>query len=174
MWWVRSVPHHNIWGDSVTCPYCEHGETKVVDSRVAGKGAIRRRRECLLCSQRFTTFERIEETPLFVVKRDGSRQPFDRSKLMAGLVRACTKRPVSLEQVERAVAMIESRLRNGIREEVGSQAIGDEALVVLRDLDRVAYVRFASVYRDFQDVEEFEQELDRLEETQANARSVIG
>jgi transcriptional repressor NrdR len=158
----------------VTCPYCEHGETKVVDSRVAGKGAIRRRRECLLCSQRFTTFERIEETPLFVVKRDGSRQPFDRSKLMAGLVRACTKRPVSLEQVERAVAMIESRLRNGIREEIDSQAIGDEALVVLRDLDRVAYVRFASVYRDFQDVEEFEQELDRLEETQANARSVIG
>lgn len=158
----------------MTCPYCEHGETKVVDSRVAGKGAIRRRRECLLCSQRFTTFERIEETPLFVVKRDGSRQPFDRSKLMAGLVRACTKRPVSLEQVERAVAMIESRLRNGIREEVGSQAIGEEALAVLRDLDRVAYVRFASVYRDFQDVEEFEQELDRLEETQANARSVIG
>jgi transcriptional repressor NrdR len=158
----------------VTCPYCEHGETKVVDSRVAGKGAIRRRRECLLCSQRFTTFERIEETPLFVVKRDGSRQPFDRSKLMAGLVRACTKRPVSLEQVERAVAMIESRLRNGIREEVDSQAIGEEALAVLRDLDRVAYVRFASVYRDFQDVEEFEQELDRLEEAQANARSVIG
>ena len=158
----------------MTCPYCEHGETKVVDSRVAGKGAIRRRRECLLCSQRFTTFERIEETPLFVVKRDGSRQPFDRSKVMAGLVRACTKRPVSLEQVERAVAMIESRLRNGIREEVGSQAIGEEALAVLRDLDRVAYVRFASVYRDFQDVEEFEQELDRLEESQANARSVIG
>jgi transcriptional repressor NrdR len=158
----------------VTCPYCEHGETKVVDSRVAGKGAIRRRRECLLCSQRFTTFERIEETPLFVVKRDGSRQPFDRSKVMAGLVRACTKRPVSLEQVERAVAMIESRLRNGIREEVESQAIGEQALAVLRDLDRVAYVRFASVYRDFQDVEEFEQELDRLEETQANARSVIG
>jgi transcriptional repressor NrdR len=158
----------------VTCPYCEHGETKVVDSRVAGKGAIRRRRECLLCSQRFTTFERIEETPLFVVKRDGSRQPFDRSKLMAGLVRACTKRPVSIEQIERAVAVIESRLRNGIREEVESQAIGEEALAVLRDLDRVAYVRFASVYRDFQDVEEFEQELDRLEESQANARSVIG
>ena len=158
----------------MTCPYCEHGETKVVDSRVAGKGAIRRRRECLLCSQRFTTFERTEETPLYVVKRDGSRQPFDRSKLMAGLVRACTKRPVSLEQVERAVAMIESRLRNGIREEVESQAIGEEALAVLRDLDRVAYVRFASVYRDFQDVEEFERELDRLEQTQANARSVIG
>ncbi|HEY0387233.1 MAG TPA: transcriptional regulator NrdR [Gaiellales bacterium] len=170
---MRSVPHHNIWGN-VICPYCEHGETKVVDSRVAGKGAIRRRRECLLCEQRFTTFERIEETPLFVVKRDGSRQPFDRSKLMAGLVRACTKRPVSLEQVERAVATIEARLRNGIREEVESPRIGDEALAVLRDLDPVAYVRFASVYRDFQDVEEFERELDRLEDAQANARSVIG
>jgi transcriptional repressor NrdR len=158
----------------VNCLYCEHGETKVVDSRVAGKGAIRRRRECLLCSQRFTTFERIEETPLFVVKRDGSRQPFDRSKLMAGLVRACTKRPVSLEQIERAVGMIEARLRNGIREEVAAPAIGEEALAVLRDLDRVAYVRFASVYRDFQDVEEFERELDRLEEAQANTSSVIG
>jgi transcriptional repressor NrdR len=158
----------------VNCLYCEHGETKVVDSRVAGKGAIRRRRECLLCSQRFTTFERIEESPLFVVKRDGSRQPFDRSKLMAGLVRACTKRPVSLEQIERAVGMIEARLRNGIREEVAAPAIGEEALAVLRDLDRVAYVRFASVYRDFQDVEEFERELDRLEEAQANTSSVIG
>jgi transcriptional repressor NrdR len=158
----------------VNCLYCEHGETKVVDSRVAGKGAVRRRRECLLCSQRFTTFERIEESPLFVVKRDGSRQPFDRSKLMAGLVRACTKRPVSLEQIERAVGMIEARLRNGIREEVAAPAIGEEALAVLRDLDRVAYVRFASVYRDFQDVEEFERELDRLEEAQANTSSVIG
>jgi transcriptional repressor NrdR len=146
----------------------------VVDSRVAGKGAVRRRRECLLCSERFTPFERIEESPLFVVKRDGSRQPFDRSKLMAGLVRACTKRPVSLEQIERAVGMIEARLRNGIREEVAAPAIGEEALAVLRDLDRVAYVRFASVYRDFQDVEEFERELDRLEEAQANTSSVIG
>jgi len=137
----------------------------VVDSRVAGKGAIRRRRECLLCVQRFTTFERIEETPLFVVKRDGTRQPFDRSKLMAGLVRACTKRPVSIEQIERTAATIESGLRNGIREEVSSQDIGDEALAVLHDLDAVAYVRFASVYRDFQDVEEFEQELARMEES---------
>lgn len=158
----------------MNCLYCEHGETKVVDSRVAGKGTIRRRRECLLCSQRFTTFERIEESPLFVVKRDGSRQPFDRSKLRAGLVRACTKRPVSLEEIERAVGMIEARLRNGIREEVDAPAIGEEALAVLRDLDRVAYVRFASVYRDFQDVEEFERELDRLEEARANTSSLIG
>ena len=97
----------------------------MVDSRVAGKGTIRRRRECLLCAQRFTTFERTEESPLFVVKRDGSRQPFDRGKLMAGLVRACTKRPLSLEQIEGAAATVEARLRNGIREEVPSQAIGD-------------------------------------------------
>ena len=156
------------------CPYCEHGETKVVDSRVAGRGAIRRRRECLLCAQRFTTFERTEETALFVVKRDGSRQPFDRAKLMAGLVRACTKRPVSAEQIEAAAAAIEAQLRNGIREEVPSHAIGDEALAVLRETDAVAYVRFASVYRDFQDVDEFEQELHRMERTQANTRSVIG
>ena len=97
----------------------------MVDSRVAGKGTIRRRRECLLCAQRFTTFERTEESPLFVVKRDGSRQPFDRGKLMAGLVRACTKRPLSLEQIEGAAATVEARLRNGIREEVPSQAIGE-------------------------------------------------
>ena len=86
----------------MNCPFCEHGETKVVDSRVAGRGAIRRRRECLICSQRFTTFERVEETPLYVVKRDGLRQPFDRAKLLAGLTRACVKRPVSLEQIEQA------------------------------------------------------------------------
>jgi transcriptional repressor NrdR len=147
----------------MNCPFCEHGETKVVDSRVAGKGAIRRRRECLLCVQRFTTFERIEESALFVVKKDGSRQPFDRAKLMAGLVRACTKRPVSLEELERVATTIEASLRNGVRDEVASQAIGDEALAVLHDLDKVAYVRFASIYRDFQDVEEFEQELARLE-----------
>src|SRR5436305_13307396 len=122
---------------AMNCPYCEHGETKVVDSRVAGKGAIRRRRECLLCQQRFTTFERTEESPLFVIKRDGSRQPFDRAKLMAGLVRACTKRPISLEQLERAATTIESGLRNGVRDAVPSHAIGDEALAGLHDLDRV-------------------------------------
>jgi transcriptional repressor NrdR len=147
----------------VNCPFCEHGETKVVDSRVAGRGAIRRRRECLVCSQRFTTFERTEEAPLLVVKRDGARQPFDRRKLMDGLVRACVKRPVALEEVERAAVTIEARLRNGVRDEVASSQIGEEALTVLRDLDRVAYVRFASVYRDFQSVAEFERELARLE-----------
>ena len=147
----------------MNCPFCEHGETKVIDSRVAGGGAIRRRRECLLCTQRFTTFERVEEAPLVVVKRDGSRQPFDRRKLLAGLTRACTKRPISTAQIEHAAADIETRLRNGVREEVASSQIGERALEVLRELDRVAYVRFASVYRDFQDAEEFTQELERLE-----------
>jgi transcriptional repressor NrdR len=147
----------------VNCPFCEHGETKVVDSRVAGKGAIRRRRECLICTQRFTTFERVEQTPLYVIKRDGSRQPFDRVKLLAGLTRACVKRPVSIEQIEHAAVTIEAGLRNGVRDEVEASRIGEETLKVLRNLDRVAYVRFASVYRDFQDVDEFKRELAKLE-----------
>jgi transcriptional repressor NrdR len=145
------------------CPYCEHGETKVVDTRVAGEGAIRRRRECMLCGQRMTTFERVEQAPLHVVKRDGSRQPFDRQKLLAGLLRACVKRPVPVAEIERAAVRIEAGLRNGVGDEVDAPRIGDEALRVLRELDRVAYVRFASVYRDFQDVEEFERELALLE-----------
>ena len=156
----------------MNCPFCEHGETKVVDSRVAGQGAIRRRRECLVCCQRFTTFERVEESPLYVIKRDGSRQPFDRGKLLAGLARACAKRPVSVEQVERAAVTIEATLRNGVRDEVDARRIGEEALRVLRDLDRVAYVRFASVYRDFQDVDEFKRELVRLEGRRKPARQV--
>jgi transcriptional repressor NrdR len=156
----------------MNCPFCEHGETKVVDSRVAGRGAIRRRRECLVCSQRFTTFERVEETPLYVVKRDGSRQPFDRGKLLAGLARACVKRPVPMEQVERAAVTIEAGLRNGVRDEVDARRIGEEALKVLRELDRVAYVRFASVYRDFQDVDEFKRELVRLEGRRKPAKQV--
>ena len=155
----------------MNCPFCEHGETKVVDSRVAGAGTIRRRRECLVCQQRFTTFERMEETPLHVVKRDGSRQPFDRTKLLAGLTRACVKRPVPLEQIEHAAVTIEAGLRNGVRDEVDSTAIGEQALRVLRDLDRVAYVRFASVYRDFQDVDEFERELEKLEQPKPKRRS---
>jgi transcriptional repressor NrdR len=156
----------------VNCPFCEHGETKVVDSRVAGKGAIRRRRECLICSQRFTTFERVEQSPLHVIKRDGARQPFDRAKLLAGLTRACVKRPVSLEQIERAAVTIEASLRNGVGDEVEASQIGEEALKVLRDLDRVAYVRFASVYRDFQDVDEFERELAKLEGRKKRSRNV--
>jgi transcriptional repressor NrdR len=111
-----------------------------------------------------TTFERVEQAPLHVVKRDGARQPFDSQKLLAGLVRACVKRPVPLAEIERAAVRIEAELRNGVGDEVGSSAIGEEALRVLRDLDLVAYVRFASVYRDFQDVEEFERELELLDD----------
>jgi transcriptional repressor NrdR len=147
----------------VNCPFCEHGETKVVDSRATGAAAIRRRRECLLCGQRFTTFERLEEATLAVVKRDGTRQPFDRRKLLGGLVRACAKRPIATAQIEAAAAEIEARLRNGVRDEVEASRIGEEALAVLRLLDGVAYVRFASVYRDFQTVDEFTRELERLE-----------
>ena len=148
----------------MNCPFCEHGETKVVDSRVAGKGAIRRRRECLLCAQRFTTFERIEETPLFVVKRDGSRQPFDRGQA-AGRPGARLHQAAGVARADRAGAATRSRraCETGSATRSTSQAIGDEALAVLHDLDRVAYVRFASVYRDFQDVEEFERELARME-----------
>jgi len=108
----------------MNCPYCEHGETKVIDTRVAGKGAIRRRRECLLCGQRMTTFERVEQAALHVVKRDGTRQPFDRSKLMAGLTRACVKRPVPLAQIEQAAVRIEADLRNGVGDEVEARQIG--------------------------------------------------
>jgi transcriptional repressor NrdR len=156
----------------MNCPYCEHGETKVVDTRVAGKGAIRRRRECLLCGQRMTTFERVEHAALLVVKRDGTRQPFDRQKLMAGLTRACVKRPVPLAQIEQAAVRIEADLRNGVGDEVEARQIGEQALRVLRDLDRVAYVRFASVYRDFQDVDEFERELALLEGRKKPAKRV--
>ena len=156
----------------MNCPYCEHGETKVVDTRVAGKGAIRRRRECLLCGQRMTTFERVEQAPLHVVKRDGTRQPFDRAKLMAGLTRACVKRPVPLAQIEQAAVRIEAEPAKRRRRRGRGAPIGEEALRVLRDLDRVAYVRFASVYRDFQDVDEFERELALLEGRKKPANAV--
>src|SRR4029079_17732472 len=111
----------------MNCPYCEHGETKVVDSRVAGKGAIRRRRECLLCGQRMTTFERVEHAPLHVVKRDGTRQPFDSQKLLAGLVRACVKRPIPLAEIERAAVRIQAQIRNGGRDEGAAPATSDKA-----------------------------------------------
>src|SRR4029079_14626698 len=127
----------------MNCPYCEHGETKVVDTRVAGKGAIRRRRECLLCGQRMTTFERVEQAGLHVVKRNGTRQPFDRAKLMAGLTRACGKRPVPLADIEQAAVRIEADLRNGVGDEVEARRIGDEALPALRRVSQAANTRLA-------------------------------
>jgi transcriptional repressor NrdR len=146
------------------CPFCDNPEHRVVESRVADtKDAIRRRRECQQCGRRFTTYERCEEMPLVVVKSSGERQPFDRGKLLEGLQRACHKRQVSTASLEMAVRDIEAELRNRLRQEASSSQIGELALRRLKEIDPVAYVRFASVYRAFADVEEFEDELARLE-----------
>jgi len=145
------------------CPFCGHDDTKVVDSRMSeSQDAIRRRRECLSCGERFTTYERREETPLMVIKKDGTSEPFDRGKLLRGLMVATTKRNVSVEQLEALITDVESDLHNSFRSEVGSRQVGDMVLLRLRDLDRVAYVRFASVYKEFQDLDEFTSELKAL------------
>lgn len=148
---------------SVKCPFCDSTEIKVVDSRdTESRDAIRRRRECLICQRRFTTYERIEETPLTVIKSGGEREVFSHAKLMAGLLRACEKRPIDTDTLEGVVEEIESELRNEFKVEVPSAEIGERALAKLKVLDKVAYVRFASVYRQFEDVEEFQRELSRL------------
>ncbi len=145
------------------CPYCEHEDTRVIDSRLSeGKDAIRRRRECLECGKRFTTYERREPLRLMVIKRDGTREPFERAKLHAGLAKACAKRPVSEEEIECMVEEVEAELRERRRHEVTSRRLGDMALVRLRKLDMVAYLRFASVYRQYTDVDQFRSELMRL------------
>jgi transcriptional repressor NrdR len=142
------------------CPFCGHDETKVVDSRVSeSQDAIRRRRECLSCQQRFTTYERREEMPLMVVKKDGTAEPFDRGKLLRGLIVATAKRNVPVEQLEILINDIESELHNSFRYEVPSKQLGDMVLKRLRDMDKVAYIRFASVYKSFQDLDEFTSEL---------------
>jgi transcriptional repressor NrdR len=146
------------------CPTCGDGETRVLESRVSDAGeAIRRRRECLDCHARFTTFERLEQSALWVVKRDGTRQPFERSKLLRGLERACVKRPVALESIEGVVAAVEAGFRSDGLSEVPSEAIGEAALLHLRELDGVAYIRFASVYRSFETPDEFQNELESLD-----------
>jgi transcriptional repressor NrdR len=148
----------------VICLTCADGETRVLESRMSDAGeAIRRRRECLVCHARFTTFERYEQSALWVVKRDGSRQPFEHAKLLRGLERACVKRPVALETVERIVAAVEAGFRCDGLSEVPSEAIGEAALLHLRDLDGVAYIRFASVYRSFETTGEFQRELESLD-----------
>lgn len=145
------------------CPFCGHDETKVVDSRVSeSQDAIRRRRECLACEQRFTTYERREEMPLMVVKRDGSMEPFDRGKLMRGLVVATAKRNVPTERLEALIDDIETELHNTFRYELPAKVLGDMVLKRLLALDKVAYIRFASVYKSFQDLDEFYQELSDL------------
>ncbi|MCI7085736.1 MAG: transcriptional regulator NrdR [bacterium] len=145
------------------CPYCGFEESKVIDSRSADDGErIRRRRECLKCGKRFTTHEVIESVPLVVIKRDKSRESFDRNKLMGGLFRACEKRPVSVSQIEEMVNSIESKLQSGLDREVTSQTIGEYAMEELKSVDEVAYVRFASVYRQFKDINTFMEELNKL------------
>ena len=147
----------------VQCPYCDNEDTRVIDSRLSeGKDAIRRRRECLTCEKRFTTYERREPLRLMVLKRDGSREGFDRLKLQAGLAKACVKRQVSEEEIEFMVDEIEADLRERRRHEVTSRRLGDMALARLRKTDMVSYLRFASVYRQYTDVDQFRSELVRL------------
>ena len=145
------------------CPYCGFEESKVIDSRPADEGErIRRRCECLKCSKRFTTHEVIETVPIIVVKRDKSREVFDRNKLTAGLLRACEKRPVSIDQIEGMVDNIETQLQQSLDREVTSMAIGELTMEQLKNVDEVAYVRFASVYRQFKDINTFMEELNKL------------
>ena len=145
------------------CPFCGYSDSKVIDSRPAEEGAtIRRRRECLACQKRFTTYEIIERLPLVVIKRDGSRQSFDKIKLINGMVRACEKRPVSLSQLEAIADEIEQELQSGLEREVRTVDIGEMVMARLKDVDEVAYVRFASVYRSFKDINTFMEELSKL------------
>lgn len=151
------------------CPYCSFDESKVIDSRPTDEGErIRRRRECLRCGKRFTTYEVIETVPVVVIKKDKSREAFDRNKLLNGLLRACEKRPVSLATLEEVVDEIEANLQNSLDREVPSSLIGTYAMDKLREIDEVAYVRFASVYRQFKDINSFMEELSRIKSAKEN------
>lgn len=145
------------------CPFCDYTESKVIDSRPTDEGeAIRRRRECLQCGKRFTTYEKIETIPLMVIKKDGSRQMFDREKLLNGIMRACEKRPVKMSDMEHIVNEIETATQNMLEREISSQKIGEMVMERLPAIDEVAYVRFASVYRQFKDLNTFIEEVNRL------------
>ena len=151
------------------CPFCEFHDSKVIDSRAAEEGnSIRRRRECLQCAKRFTTYEMVEDLPLRVVKKDGRRMAFDRSKILNGLMKACEKRPISLEVLEETADKVEKELRNSMEREIPSRLIGEVLMKHLKNLDHVAYVRFASVYREFTDIDNFMQELEALKDNAAN------
>lgn len=145
------------------CPYCQNIDTKVIETRISdSNGSIRRRRMCGKCSKRFTTFERIENTPIAVIKKDNTRQPFDRNKILSGLIRACIKRNISTAMLENIVDEIESEIRNFHSNEISTKEIGDLVLKKLRDLDKVAYIRFASVYKQFDSIKQFTSELSEL------------
>ena len=144
------------------CPYCGFSESKVVDSRPADEGSIRRRRECLQCERRFTTYETVESLPMVVIKKDGSRQTFDRSKVLRGIQRSCEKRPVPVADMERMVLEIEQELQNKLEREISTELVGEMVMDKLKKADEVAYVRFASVYRQFKDINTFMSELNKL------------
>jgi transcriptional repressor NrdR len=149
------------------CPFCQHADTKVIDSRLGKEGnIIRRRRECIVCERRFTTFERVEETLPLVIKKDGRREMFDRQKIIAGIQRACEKRSISIETIEKIVDGLELRFQEGAEKEIDTWRIGEAVMQALQGIDQVAYVRFASVYREFKDISEFMNELkDLLKQT---------
>lgn len=150
-------------GIKMKCPYCNYAESRVIDSRPAEEGAtIRRRRECLSCQKRFTTYEIMERLPLLVIKKDGSRQSFDRMKLLNGMVKACEKRPVPMSTLEDVANSIEQELQNSLEREISTKEIGELVMKALKMIDEVAYVRFASVYRQFKDINTFMNELNNL------------
>ncbi len=152
------------------CPFCGHLEDKVVDSRESREGdAIRRRRECLACTRRFTSYERVEEMPVLIVKKDGRREPFDAQKLLRGMMAACQKRPVTLTQLEQAAGDIQARLLDQPDREISSRSLGDLVMDALKQLDSVAYVRFASIYRDFKDLPDFVKALEGMMAGQGHA-----
>lgn len=145
------------------CPYCSFEEDKVIDSRPTDEGAtIRRRRECLNCHKRYTTYEKVESLPIMVIKKDGTRQPYEREKVRKGILRACEKRNISMDQIESLLDTIEAQISNSLEREVTSEFIGELVMDKLRELDEVAYVRFASVYRQFKDINTFMNELNKL------------
>ncbi len=145
------------------CPYCGFVEDKVIDSRPTDEGySIRRRRECVKCAKRFTTYEKVESLPLMVVKKDKTRQPFDREKILSGLLHACEKRPISIDQLEKLVNEVEAKILNTLKREITTHEIGELVMTSLKELDEVAYVRFASVYRQFKDLNTFMEELSKL------------
>ena len=144
------------------CPFCAYTESKVVDSRPTEEGSIRRRRECLSCGGRFTTSETVESLPIIVIKKNGSRETFDRNKVLSGMVKACEKRQVPLDRLEKAVTDIEQTISNSLSREVKSDYIGELTMDQLKEIDEVAYVRFASVYRQFKDINTFMEELNKL------------
>jgi transcriptional repressor NrdR len=141
------------------CPFCHHDETRVIDSRASAENAVRRRRECLKCKRRFTTYEKAEQAPLKVIKKDGSRAPFDREKVRSGILKACHKRPVEAEKIDRLVADIEADVLDNFEREVPSNEIGERVSSALKELDEVAYLRFASVYKEFQGASDFAEQL---------------